>query len=80
MLGNMQKVSHFLAQMKKKCKMSVRKFLLEPFNCYNHSCITFHLQVEKLMNNEPFYIETKVDGERMQLHKEKNAFMYFSRR
>ncbi|XP_067047572.1 DNA ligase 4-like [Acropora muricata] len=36
-------------------------------------------EVEKLMNNEPFYIETKVDGERMQLHREKNAFMYFSR-
>ncbi|XP_015777193.1 PREDICTED: DNA ligase 4-like [Acropora digitifera] len=36
-------------------------------------------EVEKLMNNEPFYIETKVDGERMQLHKEKNAFMYYSR-
>lgn len=49
-------------------------------NCYGHTCITFYLQVEKMMNNEPFYIETKVDGERIQLHKEKNAFMYFSRR
>ena len=32
------------------------------------------------MNNQSFYIETKIDGERMQLHKDKDSFMYFSRR
>ena len=41
---------------------------------------SFDLQVEKLMNNQPFYIETKIDGERMQLHKQGDSFMYFSRR
>ncbi|XP_022104577.1 DNA ligase 4-like [Acanthaster planci] len=37
-------------------------------------------QVEKLMEHKPFYIETKLDGERMQLHKEGNDYKYFSRR
>ena len=32
------------------------------------------------MDHEPFYIETKIDGERMQLHKRGNEFRYFSRR
>ncbi|XP_068735127.1 DNA ligase 4-like [Montipora capricornis] len=36
-------------------------------------------EVEKIMKNQAFYIETKIDGERMQLHKEKDVFMYFSR-
>ncbi|KAJ7378944.1 DNA ligase (ATP) [Desmophyllum pertusum] len=36
-------------------------------------------EVEKLMDNQSFYIETKIDGERMQLHKQGDCFMYFSR-
>ncbi|RDD46321.1 DNA ligase 4 [Trichoplax sp. H2] len=36
-------------------------------------------QVEKLMNHEMFYIECKADGDRMQLHKDGNKYMYFSR-
>ncbi|PFX16725.1 DNA ligase 4 [Stylophora pistillata] len=36
-------------------------------------------EVENVMNNQSFYIETKIDGERMQLHKDKDSFMYFSR-
>eukprot|EP00794_Sanderia_malayensis_P019370 gene19370-21291_t len=36
--------------------------------------------VENLMNHNPFYIETKIDGERIQLHKNKGEFRYFSRR
>jgi len=36
-------------------------------------------EVEKLMGNQSFYIETKIDGERMQLHKQGDCFMYFSR-
>ena len=32
------------------------------------------------MGNQSFYIETKIDGERMQLHKQGDCFMYFSRR
>ncbi|XP_023218047.1 DNA ligase 4-like isoform X3 [Centruroides sculpturatus] len=36
-------------------------------------------QIEKLMNNQAFHIETKYDGERIQLHKEGNKYMYFSR-
>lgn len=32
------------------------------------------------MNNQSFYIETKIDGERMQVHKKGDTFMYFSRR
>ena len=42
--------------------------------------IYFLIQVEKLMGNQSFYIETKIDGERMQLHKQGDCFMYFSRR
>lgn len=36
-------------------------------------------EVEKLMKNEPFVIEVKFDGERVQIHKEGNKFKYFSR-
>ena len=32
------------------------------------------------MDNQTFYIETKIDGERMQVHKQGDSFMYFSRR
>lgn len=32
------------------------------------------------MEGQPFYIEEKVDGERMQLHKGNNTYKYFSRR
>ncbi|XP_055945641.1 DNA ligase 4-like [Argiope bruennichi] len=36
-------------------------------------------QVEGLMKGKPFFIETKYDGERLQLHKDGNSYMYFSR-
>lgn len=36
-------------------------------------------QVENLMYNKPFITETKYDGERLQLHKDGNSYMYFSR-
>ena len=32
------------------------------------------------MEHQPFYIETKFDGERIQLHKQNNQYKYFSRR
>jgi len=35
--------------------------------------------VEKLMNETMFIIETKIDGERMQLHKNNDEFRYYSR-
>ncbi|XP_075382130.1 DNA ligase 4 isoform X2 [Mycteria americana] len=36
-------------------------------------------QIEKQMNNQIFYIETKLDGERMQMHKDGDVYKYFSR-
>ncbi|CAB3983648.1 DNA ligase 4 [Paramuricea clavata] len=36
-------------------------------------------EVEKLMNEQEFIIETKLDGERFMLHKQDNMFKYFSR-
>lgn len=36
-------------------------------------------QVTKLMDHQPFYIETKFDGDRMQLHRQGNQYRYFSR-
>ncbi|XP_034031994.1 DNA ligase 4 [Thalassophryne amazonica] len=36
-------------------------------------------QIEKQMGNSPFYIETKLDGERIQLHKDGDVYKYFSR-
>ncbi|XP_014680944.1 PREDICTED: DNA ligase 4-like [Priapulus caudatus] len=36
-------------------------------------------KVEKLMGHGKFFIETKWDGERMQLHKKGNEYKYFSR-
>ncbi|XP_069492673.1 DNA ligase 4 [Ambystoma mexicanum] len=35
--------------------------------------------IEKQMNNQSFYIETKLDGERMQMHKDGDVYKYFSR-
>eukprot|EP00118_Oscarella_pearsei_P008725 m.46483 g.46483 ORF g.46483 m.46483 type:complete len:987 (+) comp33697_c0_seq3:313-3273(+) len=35
--------------------------------------------VEKLMDHKEFFIETKYDGDRMQLHKEGDKYLYFSR-
>lgn len=37
-------------------------------------------KVERHMEHKPFYIETKLDGERIQLHKDGDKFKYFSRR
>ncbi|CAH2223540.1 DNA ligase 4 [Pelobates cultripes] len=36
-------------------------------------------QIEKQMNQQSFYIETKLDGERMQMHKDGDVYKYFSR-
>jgi DNA ligase-4 len=36
-------------------------------------------KVEKLMDAKEFFIETKYDGERMQLHKDEDEYKYFSR-
>ncbi|NWT81852.1 DNLI4 ligase, partial [Lanius ludovicianus] len=36
-------------------------------------------QIEKQMSNRTFYIETKLDGERMQMHKDGDVYKYFSR-
>ncbi|KAK3510421.1 hypothetical protein QTP70_005919 [Hemibagrus guttatus] len=36
-------------------------------------------QVEKQMENQVFYIETKLDGERIQLHKDGDVYKYYSR-
>lgn len=35
--------------------------------------------VEKQMGNSPFYIQTKLDGERIQLHKDGDVYKYYSR-
>jgi DNA ligase-4 len=37
-------------------------------------------KITKLMDHQWFYIETKFDGDRMQLHKNGNKYMFFSRR
>ncbi|KAK0144697.1 DNA ligase 4 [Merluccius polli] len=36
-------------------------------------------QIERRMRNGVFYIETKLDGERMQLHKDGDVYKYFTR-
>lgn len=36
-------------------------------------------KIETLLNGQPFYIETKFDGERFQLHKSDEKYVYFSR-
>lgn len=36
-------------------------------------------QIERQMNHQSFYIETKLDGERMQMHKDGDVYKYFSR-
>nr|XP_032827721.1 DNA ligase 4 isoform X1 [Petromyzon marinus]XP_032827722.1 DNA ligase 4 isoform X1 [Petromyzon marinus] len=36
-------------------------------------------RVERLMSHQPFYVETKLDGERMQLHRDGDVYRYFSR-
>lgn len=36
--------------------------------------------IPKLMNNEPFWVEIKLDGERIQVHKDGENYKYFSRK
>ncbi|XP_057191065.1 DNA ligase 4-like [Triplophysa rosa] len=36
-------------------------------------------QIEKQMCNQPFYVETKLDGERIQLHKVGDVYKYYTR-
>jgi DNA ligase 4 len=36
-------------------------------------------KIEQLLGGQPFYIETKFDGERFQLHKKGNEYVYYSR-
>ncbi|KAK3794568.1 hypothetical protein RRG08_003717 [Elysia crispata] len=36
-------------------------------------------KIEKLMDNKPYFIETKYDGERVLLHKKGDKYKYFSR-
>ncbi|KAK9981044.1 hypothetical protein ABG768_000612 [Culter alburnus] len=36
-------------------------------------------QIEKQMGNRPFYIETKLDGERIQLHKAGDVYKFYTR-
>jgi len=43
-------------------------------------CDNNTMQVVKLMDHESFFIETKFDGDRMQLHKKGTQYKYFSRR
>ena len=38
------------------------------------------LQIEKIMEGRPYFIETKLDGERVLLHKRADEYKYFSRR
>ena len=38
------------------------------------------MQVVKLMDHDSFFIETKFDGDRMQLHKDSTQYKYYSRR
>lgn len=36
-------------------------------------------KVETQMKNQTYYVETKYDGERSQIHKKGNRYKYFSR-
>lgn len=42
-------------------------------------CEVFPGNIENLMSNDVLYMETKMDGERFQLHYQNNTFKYFSR-
>ncbi|XP_007891664.1 DNA ligase 4 [Callorhinchus milii] len=43
------------------------------------AAVTNIKNIEKQMHNQSFYLETKLDGERMQLHKDGDVYKYFSR-
>ena len=64
-----------------------RTVTLHPHPCPSHSPCRPMLgqraavdQVPKLMEHSWFYIETKFDGDRMQMHKNGNQYHFFSRR
>ena len=60
------------------CHMLISSTLsLSPLSLSSPS---LNLQVIKLMDHMPFFLETKFDGDRMQLHKQGNQYRYFSRR
>ncbi|BFZ54072.1 DNA ligase (ATP) [Savitreella phatthalungensis] len=54
------------------------------FSCFQPQLANFKKKdlpdVLKAIPTRPFWIEEKIDGERIQLHKEGDAFRYFSRR
>ena len=54
------------------------------FSCFQPQLAAFKKEnlseVVKRMNGKPFYIEEKLDGERIQLHKKGDEFKYWSRK
>lgn len=40
----------------------------------------YSFEVPEIMGNQPFFIENKYDGERVQLHKDGDSYRYFSRK
>lgn len=61
--------------------VSLSDVSIEPFSAFKPmlAAVANIRNVEKQMGNSPFYIQTKLDGERIQLHKDGDVYKYFSR-
>lgn len=61
--------------------VSLSEISIEPFSAFKPmlAAVANIRTVEKQMGNSPFYIQTKLDGERIQLHKDGDVYKYFSR-
>ena len=53
--------------------------LFQPFRPMLASRVSIS-QVTRLMDHKEFFMETKYDGDRMQLHKDGEKYLYYSRR
>ncbi|ORY86331.1 ATP dependent DNA ligase domain-domain-containing protein [Protomyces lactucae-debilis] len=66
-----------------KLRLSERESLVRVFSCFQPQLAEWKSfsfeQIVKLMDGEPFWIEEKLDGERLQLHMKHGKFRYWSR-
>ncbi|KAI9356237.1 ATP dependent DNA ligase domain-containing protein [Zopfochytrium polystomum] len=76
--SNLAKVAHDLNDLSVSLKTN-DVVLNTPFKPMLSKSAKSISSIERLMKHKVFWIETKLDGERMQLHKERNSYRWFSR-
>ncbi|KAJ3410685.1 DNA ligase (ATP) [Chytridiales sp. JEL 0842] len=76
--SSLLKVAHDLDDLSKSVLSDDLK-LNSPFKPMLSKSVREIAEVDRLMEVKPFWIQTKLDGERMQLHKDGDSYKWFSR-